>query len=336
MEEVCRLTDFSLAFVQGKREYPAVQEANLVIREGEMVALIGESGCGKTVTALSLIGLQPEGAKLSGSIRFQGEELLELEKKKWNAYRGNRISMIFQEPMTALNPLMKVGKQVLEMVLLHQERSKEEAKQEVLSILRQVGLPDVERVYESYPHQLSGGQRQRIMIAMAFVNNPDLLIADEPTTALDVTIQAQIMDLMRQMNRSRHTAVLLISHDLGVVRNLCSRVYIMYAGRVVESGPVREVLHHPMHPYTIGLAAAIPSAKRRGQPLESIPGTVLPLEERSWQGCPFANRCFACRDICKSEIPKAYQRGERSVLCHFAAEEIAALRAEQRGGKEHG
>ena len=201
MESVCKVTDFSLGFVQDKKVYSAVNHVDFEIHAGAMVALIGESGCGKSVTALSLIGLQPETAVLSGCMNFGGEELLALKEAQWQDYRGNRISMIFQEPMTALNPLIKVGKQVLENVMLHQKVTKEEGRQQVLGILRQVGLPDVEQIYQSYPHQLSGGQRQRIMIAMAFVNNPDLLIADEPTTALDVTIQAQIMDLIKKMNQ---------------------------------------------------------------------------------------------------------------------------------------
>ena len=291
MNSVCKVKNFSLSFVQDKKEYAAVRDVNMEIAPGEIVALIGESGCGKSVTALSMIGLQPENARVSGSIRFGDEELLTLNDREWSFYRGDRISMIFQEPMTALNPLIKVGKQIQENVLLHQKVTGEAAVKQVLEVLKQVGLPDVERIYQSYPHQLSGGQRQRIMIAMAFVNNPDLLIADEPTTALDVTIQAQIMDLMKKMNRVRQTAVLLISHDLGVIRDLCSRVYIMYAGRVVESGPVEYVLKEPVHPYTRGLAAAIPSAGRRGRELESIPGTVEPLQRRSKKGCPFAGRC---------------------------------------------
>lgn len=325
---VCQLKNFSLSFVQDKKEYPAVSHVNMEIQEGEMVALIGESGCGKSVTALSLIGLQPEGSRQSGSISFMEDELLGLDEREWSLYRGNQISMIFQEPMTALNPLIKVGKQILENVLLHQKVSKKEGKRQVLEVLRQVGLADVERIYTSYPHQLSGGQRQRIMIAMAFVNNPDLLIADEPTTALDVTIQAQIMDLMKKMNQERKTAILLISHDLGVVRNLCSRVYIMYAGRVVENGVVDEVLDNPMHPYTRGLAAAIPSAKKKGQALDSILGTVPPLFLRSQQGCPFANRCCCCETICREQTPTEYAYNGRTLLCHLSPNEIeSAFRA---------
>ena len=211
----------------------AVRDTSVCIEPGEMVALVGESGCGKTMTALSAIGLQPRNAKIpQGKILFDGSDLRGLNEEQWNQYRGRNIAMIFQEPMTALNPLMKVGRQIAENARIHGD-SKEVAKKKALEVMRQVGLPDVERLYNEYPHRLSGGMRQRVMIAMALVNQPELLIADEPTTALDVTIQAQIMELIRDMNRKMGTAVLLISHDLGVIRQMCSRVYIMYAGRVV-------------------------------------------------------------------------------------------------------
>lgn len=322
MNRVCKVKDFSLGFILDKKEYAAVQNIHMEIEAGEMAALIGESGCGKSVTALSMIGLQPDNARISGSMMFGDTELLTLNERQWSSYRGNKISMIFQEPMTALNPLIKVGKQIQENVRLHQKVTREEARQQVLEVLEQVGLPDIVRIAQSYPHQLSGGQRQRIMIAMAFVNNPDLLIADEPTTALDVTIQAQIMDLMKKMNREKQTAVLLISHDLGVIRDLCSRVYIMYAGRIVESGPVKQVLYKPVHPYTRGLAGAIPSALKRGEELESIPGTVLPLHLRRDQGCPFAGRCFCALDYCKDTVPLGYEYQERTVYCHLKPEDI--------------
>lgn len=319
---ICSLEDFSLSFQKDKKWYPAVSGVNLQIHSGEMVALIGESGCGKSVTALSLMGLQPEQARVTGKLLFQGENLLHLDEKRWADYRGDKISMIFQEPMTALNPLIKAGKQIEENLREHENVSKGKAREQVLSMMRKVGLPDAERIYESYPHQLSGGQRQRIMIAMAFINNPALLIADEPTTALDVTIQAQIMELMRKMNRELGSAVLLISHDLGVVRSLCSRIYIMYAGHVVETGDVKTILQNPMHPYTRGLAAAIPSAKRREQELASIPGTVPSVYTRPAKGCAFCNRCSRKKSICETVNPPVTEYEGRQILCHLTVDEM--------------
>lgn len=335
MEDIiCSLENFSLSFQKNKKWYPAVSGVNLEIRSGEMVALIGESGCGKSITALSLMGLQPEHAKVTGKLQFQGESLLDLDEKRWTDYRGNKISMIFQEPMTALNPLIKVGKQIQENLLEHRRMDKRKAKEAVLSMMRQVGLPDVEAMYDTYPHQLSGGQRQRIMIAMAFINNPALLIADEPTTALDVTIQAQIMELMKKMNRELGSAVLLISHDLGVVKSLCSRVYIMYAGRVVETGDVKTILQNPMHPYTKGLVAAIPSVRRKNQELASIPGTVPAVYARPEKGCAFCNRCAWKKEICQSENPPLTDYGHRKILCHLTEEEMMEQPGKERRNAE--
>ena len=300
----------------------AVRDTSVRVEPGEMVALVGESGCGKTMTALSAIGLQPRNAKIpQGKILFDGSELRGLAEDQWNQYRGRDIAMIFQEPMTALNPLMKVGRQIAENARIH-GCTKEEAREKALDVMRQVGLPDVERLYNEYPHRLSGGMRQRVMIAMALVNQPQLLIADEPTTALDVTIQAQIMELLREMNQKLGTAVLLISHDLGVIRRMCSRVYIMYAGRVVESGATEEVLAHPLHPYTKGLIASIPSLEKRGMGLSSIPGTVPALEDRSEHGCPFCNRCLKCREICQKETPPMVEHRGHMALCVDAKEEL--------------
>lgn len=324
MEEVkLKLEDFSLSFPENGRLYPAVEDVNIEIRAGEMVALIGESGCGKSVTALSVIGLQPESARLSGSIKLDQRELIGLSMHEWTQIRGKSISMIFQEPMSALNPLICVGKQVLEAVLAHRSVSRSEAKKEVIEMMERVGLADAEKLYKSYPHQLSGGQRQRIMIAMAFINDPQLLIADEPTTALDVTIQAQIMELMRRMNRESRTAVLLISHNLGLVKSLCSRVYIMYAGRIVESGSVEEIMKNPLHPYTKGLIASIPDAKTPGDRLETIPGTVPALEERSGVGCGFCDRCSARMEVCAAKRPERLD-----IACGQTS-------AQQDGGEEH-
>lgn len=306
-----------ISFIHEKKLYPAVCGLDLEIQAGEMVALIGESGCGKSVTALTMMGLEPPHTEISGKLYFREEtDLLKLTKEQWQSLRGNEIAMIFQEPMTALNPVMKIGKQVQECLQLHEKCSRREAKQRVLEQLRLVGLPDVEYLYHCYPHQLSGGQRQRVMIAMAFINRPALLVADEPTTALDVTVQAQIMKLMKEMNEKTKSAVLLISHDLGVVRQLCSRAYIMYAGYVVESGPVADLLEQPLHPYTKGLAEAIPDVGKKGQRLTAIPGTVPGLYARTQKGCPFANRCPEAKERCFEELPQLQEKGTRRVRCH--------------------
>ena len=307
---------------KGKLWHPAVIDLNMYIEEGEMVALIGESGCGKSMTALSMMGLVPQDARMMGHLYLTKDksktDLTALTQKEWENIRGNNISMIFQEPMTALNPLVKVGKQVRECLLQHNRISKKEAKQLVINQFKSVGLPDAEYMYDCYAHQLSGGQRQRVMIAMAFINKPSLLIADEPTTALDVTIQAQIMELMKKMNEETKSAVLLISHDLSVVKKLCSRVYIMYAGRVVESGPVSEILESPYHPYTKGLLEAIPDISKREKPLKAIPGNVPGLFARRQRGCGFCDRCEYADERCKNESPSLMQEGKRNVLCRKA------------------
>ena len=319
---VVKLRNFTLSFPMDGKLYPAVKHLDLEIREGEMAALIGESGCGKSMSALSVIGLQPETAVIDGEILYDGRNILDFSEKEWSELRGKSISMVFQEPMTALNPLIRVGRQIEENILEHQKVSKREAREKAWAMMRQVGLPDVEALSRAYPHQLSGGQRQRIMIAMAFINNPALLIADEPTTALDVTIQAQIMQLMKKLNRELKTAVLLISHNLGLVRSLCSYVYIMYAGSVVEEGKVEEILTRPMHPYTRGLAAAIPAAGKRGRALEPIPGTVPDLDARPEKGCVFCGRCARSMEICSREDPPCVSIEGRKVFCHLSEAEL--------------
>ena len=299
-------------------EFPtglAVQELSLNVYPGELVALVGESGCGKTQTALSILGLQSETAKLTAeSMLFQGQSLLDLTEEQKNELRGKELSMIFQEPMTALNPVMKVGKQIAEAAVVH-GCPKKEARERALARMEEVGLPDVQRLYEEYPHRLSGGMRQRATIAMALINRPALLIADEPTTALDVTTQAQILELLKKLNRELQTAVLLISHDLEVIRRLCSRVFIMYAGRVVESGPVQAVLSDPRHPYTKGLLSSIPSLAKRGERLRPIPGVVPNLEERTRGGCPFFSRCERRQPRCEASLPTNAEHDGHMTLC---------------------
>ena len=267
-------------------------------------------------------GRSNERAITSGEILFEGKNIASLSESEWNKIRGERISMIFQEPMTALNPLLPAGSQVLEMVLTHQRVARKEAKEMVLDMFKSVGLADEERIYKSYPHQLSGGQRQRIMIAMALINNPSLLIADEPTTALDVTIQAEIIELIKKMNEEKGTAVLLISHNLSLVKGLTDRSYIMYSGRIVEEGRSDDILSHPIHPYTRGLIASIPNVKNRGRRLYSIPGSVPSLEERSEQGCPFSPRCAICSEHCFSEIPEKRGHDGHTYACFYSESEI--------------
>ena len=294
---------------------PAVQDLSLNVYPGELVALVGESGCGKSQTALSIMGLQSETAKITAeSMLFQGNSLLHLTEEQKNELRGKELSMIFQEPMTALNPVMKVGRQIAEAAIVH-DCPKGEAKARALAMMEEVGLPDVRRLYEEYPHRLSGGMRQRATIAMALLNRPALLIADEPTTALDVTTQAQILELLQKLNRELQTAVLLISHDLEVIHRLCSRVFIMYAGRVVESGPVQDVLSNPGHPYTQGLLSSIPSLAKRGERLRPIPGVVPNLEERSKDGCPFFSRCERRQPQCETSLPANAGHDGHLILC---------------------
>lgn len=320
MTNLVDFSSFSITISENGRSYPAVRNISFSIRKGELTALVGESGCGKTVSALSLVGLENDSASESGSLRFDGVELVGLDRKSFMKIRGKRVSMIFQEPMSALNPLMKVGRQIQEALMLHDPVSGDEARSRVLAMMEKVGLSDAGRIYSCYPHQLSGGQRQRIMIAMAFINDPELIIADEPTTALDVTVEAQIMDIMRTMSREKGTAVLLISHDLSVIKDLCDTVHIMYSGRIVESGPVEDVLRFPIHPYTRALLDAIPATDR---PLVPIRGSLPRLEDRTDSGCPFAPRCLKADAGCRLLSPEYYSYGSRRILCHKMPDELA-------------
>lgn len=278
----------------------AVDGVSFEVRAGETLGIVGESGCGKTVTSLSILGLLPQPpAKIEdgSSIRFNGQELLGLGERQMRALRGNEIAMIFQEPMSSLNPVYTVGNQISEALRLHRGMDRKAARKESVRLLGEVGIANPEHRVDEYPHQLSGGMRQRVMIAMALSCEPKLLIADEPTTALDVTIQAQILELLAEL-RGRHSmAVLLITHDLGVVAEVCDRVVVMYAGQVVESGSVYEIFADPRHPYTRGLLASLPSVDNPGQRLVSIPGTVP--NPTAWPvGCRFADRCSLAGDEC--------------------------------------
>jgi len=282
----------------------AVRDVSFSLERGQTLGLVGESGCGKSITALALLGLLPERAQVTGSIRFDDQELVDLPEPRRRALRGNRIGMVFQEPMTALNPVHTIGDQVAEPLRLHRGLSRRAAREQALALLDRVGIPDARRRLDAYPHQFSGGQRQRITIAMALACGPDLLIADEPTTALDVTVQQQILALVRDLVAERGMALLLISHDLGVVAQNVQRLLVMYGGSVVESGPTTEVFAHRAHPYTLGLFGARPRlGGTRGARLATVPGTVPDLADLP-PGCPFAGRCrFTIPDCLVTEPP---------------------------------
>jgi oligopeptide/dipeptide ABC transporter ATP-binding protein len=306
----------------------AVEDVSFRVPRGRTEALVGESGCGKTVTSLSILRLipQPPGRIVSGAIRFEGKDLLGIPETAIRQVRGNRISMIFQEPMTSLNPVFTIGDQIAEAIVYHRQVSRDEAMRQTVAMLHKVGIPDPESRIREYPHQMSGGMRQRVMIAMALACNPALLIADEPTTALDVTIQAQILDLLRSLQQEIGMSILLITHDLGVVAEIAHHVSVMYAGRIVEQADIRELFDNPLHPYTVGLFRSRPSLADRG-PLASIPGQVpSPLAIPS--GCPFHTRCPLSDGVkCAKERPPLESRKEgHAAACWYAAR-VAELRS---------
>ena len=294
----------------------AVEDVSFDVDAGEILAIVGESGSGKSVTSLSVMGLLAEpGRVAAGSMEFEGRDLATLSEKDYRELRGNDMAMIFQEPMTSLNPVYRVGKQIVEAIRTHEKVSKKEARERAIDLLRKVGIPSPEKRIDDYPHQMSGGMRQRVMIAMALSCNPKLLIADEPTTALDVTIQAQILDLLRRLRDDTGMAVLLITHDLGVVSETADRVVVMYCGQVVEEAEVRALFDHPMHPYTLGLLKSIPRLEDDDtKRLYMIKGMVPnPLEMPP--GCHFSDRCDSCMDICRTQMPKLVDAGGRKVRC---------------------
>ncbi|MCI0753180.1 ABC transporter ATP-binding protein [Teichococcus vastitatis] len=307
----------------------AVDGLSFSVEAGETVAIVGESGCGKSVTSMSILRLIPEPpGQLAGAIRFQGKDLLKLSEREMRAIRGNDISMIFQEPMTSLNPVLSIGQQIGEALRLHQGLSKQEAEAKAVEMLTLVGIPAPAKRVREYPHQLSGGMRQRVMIAIALACNPKLLIADEPTTALDVTIQAQILDLMRDLKHRVGAAIVLITHDLGVVAEVAERVIVMYAGRKVEEAKVAELFRSPKHPYTQGLLGAVPklgsSLDNETERLAEIPGLVPSLKEKI-QGCVFASRCPKMTELCREVPPALEEKAPHHVAaCHYAEREAIA------------
>jgi peptide/nickel transport system ATP-binding protein len=299
----------------------SVDGVSFTVEAGETLGIVGESGCGKSVTAMSILRLVPTPpARHAGAVRYRGEDLLALPESRLRRIRGDRISMIFQEPMTSLNPVMTIGRQISETVRLHQRCSRAQARERAIEMLRLVQIPDPARRVDEYPHQLSGGMRQRVMIALALACNPELLIADEPTTALDVTIQAQILDLIRRLQAELGMAVVMITHDLGVVAEVCDRVLVMYAGRKVEEAPVGSLFDRPLHPYTRALMGSMPALNRRAVRLAEIPGRV-PSPQELGRGCAFADRCGHAAPRCRAERPALVDRGgDHSVAC-FAVEE---------------
>ena len=307
----------------------AVRDMTFTLDRGETLGLIGESGCGKSMTALALMGLAPENATVSGSLKLEGRELIGLHDRDWRAIRGYQVAMIFQEPMTALNPVHRVGAQIAEPLRLHQNLSGSAAREKAIALLDRVGIPDAARRVDSFPHQFSGGQRQRIMIAMALACEPDVLIADEPTTALDVTVQKQILGLIRELVTERGMALILISHDLGLIAQNVQRMLVMYSGSVVESGPSADVFARPAHPYTRGLMAARPNMQHRlvahrSERLPTIPGSVPDLFSLP-PGCPFAGRCAYTEDACVTQQPPTVPlQGGHQFVCRRADVVLAA------------
>jgi len=312
------IRDLQVEFATDAGPVPAVRGIDLSIAAGEIVALVGESGCGKSVTATSVMRLT-EGQIRAGSIHFQGRDLASLSDAEMRTIRGGQIGMIFQEPMTSLNPVLTIGRQIEEVLVLHQQLAARAARVQALELLQRVGIPSPERRLTQYPHELSGGMKQRVMLAMAIACRPQLLIADEPTTALDVTIQAQIMELLRSLKREFGMAVLLITHDLGVVAHFAERVLVMYAGKIVEQGSVRDVFKRPAHPYTQALLAALPDPLKPARRLAAIPGRV-PSPSMLPPGCAFCARCAYAFEPCAGRQPPLFAVAEGHAAACFLRE----------------
>ena len=315
-------------FFTDKGQLPSVDGVSFTIDKGETVGIVGESGCGKSVTAMSILRLipQPPGRIVGGEIRFKGRDLATMPIDQLRKVRGNEISVIFQEPMTSLNPVYTVGDQIMEAILLHQGVEEAQARRRALAMLDKVGIPEPQISIDKYPHQMSGGQKQRVMIAMALSCEPDLLIADEPTTALDVTIQAQILELIRELQQTNDMGVMLITHDLGVVAESCDRVVVLYAGRVAETAQAIDLFDRPTHPYTAGLLQALPDRASPGARLYTIDGMVPPPTDFP-EGCRFNNRCPRATAVCGTSPPLHDLGGGHKVWCHhpLTADESAAL-----------
>ncbi|OME13225.1 ABC transporter ATP-binding protein [Paenibacillus odorifer] len=322
MSDLMNIDGLSTYFFTEEGKVKAVDDVSFRVREGETVCIVGESGCGKSVTAMSIMGLveEPGGKVAQGKIDFQGEDLLEMDKNTLRTIRGNEIAMIFQEPMSSLNPVIKIGEQIMEPLIVHLKMNKKQARIRAIELIKQVGISRPEQIADSYPHELSGGMLQRIMIAIAIACSPKLLIADEPTTALDVTIQAQILDMLREIKDSSGMSILLITHDLGVVAEMADYVIVMYSGKIVEEGEVVELFNNPKHPYTKGLLKSKPVINQRQDELYSIPGQVPnPLE--LVPSCYFHDRCEHCMPVCVSQQPRLKEVASRQMVACWLYEE---------------
>ncbi len=319
-ESLLQVENLNIEFHTSRGQIHALNGVSLDVRPGEVFGIVGETGCGKTITGLSVLRLLPKSARVtSGKILFKGNDLLNVSENDMHSIRGGEIAMIFQDPSSSLNPVFTIGSQIERVIRKHLKLSNDKTHQQAREMLDAVGLPDVDRIMKSYPHQLSGGMQQRAMIALALSCRPSLLIADEPTTALDVTIEAQILSLLRDLQKQFNIAVVLITHNLGVVAETCDRLAVLYAGRVAESGPTQAIFEAPTHPYTRGLMAAIPRKGSRGQALTAIPGNV-PSDPGKVIGCAFAPRCALAFDRCAQESPQLYQVASEHVSACFLNE----------------
>lgn len=306
-ETILEVKNLQVSYHTYAGEVKAVRGVSFELDKGEAIAIVGESGCGKSVTAKTIMGLikKPQGEiKEGSSILYNGEEILNYDKKQWRAYKGGECAIIFQDALAALNPTMRVGKQIMENLMAHKHMSKQEAKKEAIEMLRLVGIPEPEKRVRQYPHEFSGGMRQRVMIAIAFACDPKILICDEPTTALDVTIQGQILDIIKDLQKKNNTSVIIITHDLGVVANIAQKIAVMYSGVIVERGASEDIFYRPRHPYTWALIRSVPRLDLENkQVLASIPGTPPDLLNPP-VGCPFCTRCQYCMEICKKQRPE--------------------------------
>ena len=322
-EYLLQVKDLHTSFFTDSGEVKAVNGVSFNLEAGKTLGIVGESGSGKSVTAYSIMQILADTGKIvSGEVLYKGEDITKWNKKQMQGFRGKKCSIIFQDPMTSLNPVFTIGNQLMEAILLHTDRNKEQARERAIEMLTLVGVNEPEKRLKQYPHELSGGMRQRVMIAMALACEPDILIADEPTTALDVTIQAQILDLMRDLQKKIKTSIIIITHNLGVVANIADRVAVMYGGKLVETGDVEDIFHNPCHEYTKGLLRSIPKAHEKGGELQAIPGTPPDLMEPP-VGCPFAARCKETMIVCQKFMPDYTECGKNHKSACWMLDEMA-------------